>query len=171
MASMFAWKELPEAPTLDTGASFQRHDSDDRQQRRRRVRGQPRAHTRIPVVHAGVAGPPPVASSDGRPYASLDEAEKVQRRLTRSGYPSARIFVDESLRNAPRNDVANADVAEGNPNVVLISAPDRLSVVFELPPSHARCGHAGSRTSSTSTSDRCPARLCRSSGVRLKACT
>jgi hypothetical protein len=66
------------------------------------------------------------------PYASLDEAERVQRRLTRSGFPSARIFVDESLRNAPRNELVN-NVAEGNPNVLLIGAPDRLSVVLELP--------------------------------------
>ena len=66
------------------------------------------------------------------PYASLDEAERVQRRLTRSGFRGARIFVDETLRNAPRNEV-EATVAEGNPNVLLIGAPDRLSLVFELP--------------------------------------
>ena len=66
------------------------------------------------------------------PYASLDEAERVQRRLARSGFAGARIFVDESLRNAPRNEL-EADVAEGNPNILLIGAPDRLSLVFELP--------------------------------------
>ena len=133
MASMFAWKELPEAPTLDTGASFsvtiQTTDSSDGAgfaANRVRTLGFP-SFTRVSPgrhqLHQAMVGP----------YASLDEAEKVQRRLTRSGFPSARIFVDESLRNAPRNDVANAEVAEGNPNVVLISAPDRLSVVFELP--------------------------------------
>jgi SPOR domain len=133
MASMFAWKELPEAPTLDTGASFsitiQTTDSSDGAgfaASRVRTLGFP-SFTRVSPgrrqLHQAMVGP----------YASLDEAEKVQRRLTRSGFPSARIFVDESLRNAPRNDVANADVAEGNPDVVLISAPDRLSVVFELP--------------------------------------
>ena len=133
MASMFAWKELPEAPTLDTGASFsitiQTTDSGDGAgfaANRVRTLGFP-SFTRVSPgrhqLHQAMVGP----------YASLDEAEKVQRRLTRSGFPSARIFVDESLRNAPRNDVANAEVAEGNPNVVLISAPDRLSVVFELP--------------------------------------
>jgi hypothetical protein len=133
MASMFAWKELPEAPTLDTGASFsvtiQTTDSSDGAgfaANRVRTLGFP-SFTRVSPgrrqLHQAMVGP----------YASLDEAEKVQRRLTRSGFASARIFVDESLRNAPRNDVANADVAEGNPNVVLISAPDRLSVVFELP--------------------------------------
>ena len=133
MASMFAWKELPEAPTLDTGASFsvtiQTTDSGDGAgfaANRVRTLGFP-SFTRVSPgrhqLHQAMVGP----------YASLDEAEKVQRRLTRSGFPSARIFVDESLRNAPRNDVANAEVAEGNPNVVLIGAPDRLSVVFELP--------------------------------------
>jgi hypothetical protein len=133
MASMFAWKELPEAPTLDTGASFsvtvQTSDSGDGAgfaANRVRTLGFP-SFTRVSPgrhqLHQAMVGP----------YASLDEAEKVQRRLTRSGFPSARIFVDESLRNAPRNQVENADVAEGNPNVVLIGAPDRMSVVFELP--------------------------------------
>ena len=133
MASMFAWKELPEAPTLDTGASFsvtiQTTDSGDGAgfaANRVRTLGFP-SFTRVSPgrrqLHQAMVGP----------YASLDEAEKVQRRLTRSGFPSARIFVDESLRNAPRNQVENAEVAEGNPNVVLLGAPDRLSVVFELP--------------------------------------
>ena len=133
MASMFAWKELPEAPTLDTGASFsvtiQTTDSGDGAgfaANRVRTLGFP-SFTRVSPgrhqLHQAMVGP----------YASLDEAEKVQRRLTGSGFPSARIFVDESLRNAPRNHVENLDVGEGNPTVVLIGAPDRLSVVFELP--------------------------------------
>jgi hypothetical protein len=133
MASMFAWKELPEAPTLDTGASFsvtiQTTDSGDGAgfaANRVRTLGFP-SFTRVSPgrhqLHQAMVGP----------YASLDEAEKVQRRLTGSGVPSARIFVDESLRNAPRNHVENLDVGEGNPTVVLIGAPDRLSVVFELP--------------------------------------
>jgi hypothetical protein len=67
------------------------------------------------------------------PYASLDEAERVQRRLARSGFAGARIFVDESLRNAPRNELAADAAGEGNPNILLISAPDRLSLVFEMP--------------------------------------
>jgi SPOR domain len=132
MASMFAWKELPEAPTLDTGASFsvtiQTTDSGDGAgfaANRVRTLGFP-SFTRVSPgrrqLHQAMVGP----------YASLDEAEKVQRRLTRSGFPSARIFVDETLRNAPRNEIASV-VAEGNPSVLLIGAPDRLSVVFELP--------------------------------------
>jgi len=132
MASMFAWTTLPEAPTLDTGASFsitiQTTDSSDGAAfaaNRVRTLGFP-SFTRVSPgrrqLHQAMVGP----------YASLDEAEKVQRRLVRSGFPGARIFVDESLRNAPRNDVER-QVAEGNPNVLLIGAPDRLSVVFELP--------------------------------------
>jgi SPOR domain len=132
MASMFAWKELPEAPTLDTGASFsvtiESSDSSDGAgfaANKVRNLGFP-AFTRVSPgrrqLHQAMVGP----------YASLDEAERVQRRLMRSGFPSARIFVDESLRNAPRNELEN-NIAEGNPNVLLIGAPDRLSVVFELP--------------------------------------
>src|SRR5262245_22211630 len=132
MASMFAWKELPAAPTLDTGASFsvtiQTTDSSDGAgiaANRVRTLGFP-AFTRVSPgrhqLHQAMVGP----------YASLDEAERVQRRLTRSGFPAARIFVDESLRNAPRNELEN-DVADGNPNILLIGAPDRLSLVFEMP--------------------------------------
>lgn len=132
MASMFAWKELPEAPTLDTGASFsvtiQTTDSSDGAgfaANRVRTLGFP-AFTRVTPgrrqLHQAMVGP----------FASLDEAERVQRRLTRSGFAAARIFVDESLRNAPRNEIEN-DVVEGNPNVLLIGAPDRLSLVLELP--------------------------------------
>ena len=132
MASMFAWKELPEAPTVDTGASFSvtietTDSSDGAGYAAGRVRslGFP-AFTRVSPgrrqLHQAMVGP----------YASLDEAERVQRRLARSGFGGARIFVDESLRNAPRNDV-EAGVADGNPNLVLIGAPDRVSLVFELP--------------------------------------
>jgi cell division septation protein DedD len=132
MASMFAWRELPEAPTLDTGASFSvtiaSLDSSDRAgyaAGRVRTLGFP-AFTRVSPgrrqLHQAMVGP----------YASLDEAERVQRRLTRSGFPVARIFVDETLRNAPRNEL-QPDVTEGNPNILLIGAPDRLSLVFELP--------------------------------------
>jgi hypothetical protein len=132
MASMFAWKDLPDAPTLDTGASFsvtvQTTDSSDGAgfaASRVRTLGYP-AFTRVSPgrrqLHQAMVGP----------YASLDEAERVQRRLTRSGFGTARIFVDESLRNAPRNDI-EAKLAESNPKVLLISAPDRLSLVFEMP--------------------------------------
>jgi hypothetical protein len=132
MASMFAWKELPDAPTLDTGASFsvtiQTTDSSDGAgfaANRVRNLGFP-SFTRVSPgrrqLHQAMVGP----------YASLDEAERVQRRLARSGFAGGRIFVDESLRNAPRNELTN-EVAEGNPNILLIGAPDRLSLVLELP--------------------------------------
>jgi hypothetical protein len=132
MASMFAWRELPEAPTLDTGASFSvtiasLDSSDGAGYAAGRVRtlGFP-SFTRVSPgrrqLHQAMVGP----------YASLDEAERVQRRLTRSGFPAARIFVDETLRHAPRNEL-EPDVTEGNPNILLIGAPDRLSLVFELP--------------------------------------
>jgi hypothetical protein len=132
MAAMFAWKELPAAPTLDTGASFsvtiQTTDSSDGagfSANRVRALGFP-SFTRVSPgrrqLHQAMVGP----------YASLDEAEKIQRRLARSGFSAARIFVDESLRNAPRNEI-ESPLAEGNPTVLLIGAPDRLSVVFELP--------------------------------------
>ena len=133
MASMFAWKELPEAPTLDTGASFsvtvQTTDSSDGAgfaAGRVRTLGFP-SFTRVSPgrrqLHQAMVGP----------YASLDEAEKVQRRLARSGFANARIFVDESLRNAPRNEIEANAVGDGNPNILLIGAPDRLSLVFEMP--------------------------------------
>lgn len=132
MAAMFAWKNLPAAPTLDTGASFsvtiQTTDSGDGAgfaANRVRTLGYP-SFTRVSPgrrqLHQAMVGP----------YASLDEAERVQRRLTRSGFSIARIFVDESLRSAPRNALEST-VAQGNPSVLLIGAPDRLSVVFELP--------------------------------------
>jgi hypothetical protein len=133
MASMFAWKELPEAPTLDTGASFsvtvQTTDSSDGAgyaAGRVKTLGFP-AFTRVSPgrrqLHQAMVGP----------YASLDEAERVQRRLARSGFAGARIFVDESLRNAPRNELTADTAGDGNPNILLISAPDRLSLVFEMP--------------------------------------
>jgi hypothetical protein len=65
------------------------------------------------------------------PYATLDEAERAQRRLVRAGMTGARIFVDESLRNVPRNERAST-IPDGNPGVLLLGAPDRLSLAFEL---------------------------------------
>jgi hypothetical protein len=65
------------------------------------------------------------------PFASLDEAEKTQRNLGSMGYRSARIFVDESLRTAPRGEQPAGD-AISNPGVLLLGAPDRQSLVFEL---------------------------------------
>jgi len=132
MASMFPWRETTEAPTLATGASFSvtvaSLDSGDgagTAAGRVRALGLP-AFTRVSPgrrqLHQAMVGP----------YISLDEAERVQRRLARSGFTGARIFVDESLRNAPRNEL-HAVAAEGNPRVLLVGAPGRMSLVFEMP--------------------------------------
>jgi len=132
LASMFPWNETAEAPTLTTGASFsvtvatlESGDGVGTAAGRVRTLGLP-AFTRLSPdrrqLHQAMVGP----------YASLDEAERVQRRLGRSGFAGARIFVDESLRNAPRNEL-RADAAQGNPTVILLGAPDRVSLVFEMP--------------------------------------
>jgi hypothetical protein len=64
------------------------------------------------------------------PYVSLDEAERMQQRLAAGGFGGSRVFVDDSLRHAPRNDaVARAGM---NPGIVLIGAPGRLSLAFEM---------------------------------------
>jgi hypothetical protein len=64
------------------------------------------------------------------PYVSLDEAERMQRRLAASGFGGSSLFVDESLRNAPRSQTAPR--GGSNPGIVLVGAPGRLSLVFEL---------------------------------------
>jgi sporulation related protein len=132
MASIFAWKETANAPTLSTGASFSvtvasLDSSDGAGFAAMRVRslGLP-AFTRVTPdknqFHQALAGP----------YATLDEAERVQRRLMRAGMAGARIFVDESLRNVPRNELPTT-VPDGNPAVLLLGAPDRVSLVLEMP--------------------------------------
>jgi len=132
MASIFAWKETVDAPTLSTGASFSvtvaSLDSGDGASfaaTRVRSLGLP-AFTRVTPdktqSYQALAGP----------YATLDEAERVQRRLMRAGMGNARIFVDESLRNVPRNELPTA-VPDGNPAVLLLGAPDRVSLIFEMP--------------------------------------
>lgn len=65
------------------------------------------------------------------PYVSLDEAEAAQRLLRARGYGGGRLFVDESVRNAPRNEFG-ASAATARPGVLLVGAPDRLSLVLEL---------------------------------------
>jgi sporulation related protein len=132
IASIFAWKETANAPTLSTGASFSvtvasLDSSDGAGFAATRVRslGLP-AFTRVTPdknqIYQALAGP----------YATLDEAERVQRRLMRAGMAGARIFVDESLRNVPRNELPTA-VPDGNPAVLLLGAPDRVSLVLEMP--------------------------------------
>jgi hypothetical protein len=64
------------------------------------------------------------------PFVSIDEAERAQRDVKRLGYPHGRLHVDERLRES--NAVGRADEARANPAVVLVAAPGRLAVAFEL---------------------------------------
>jgi SPOR domain len=132
VASIFAWKETADAPVLPTGASFSvtvasLDSSDAAGSAATRVRslGLP-VFTRLSPdrnqLHQAMVGP----------YASLDEAERVQRRLSRAGMSGARIFVDESLRNVPRSE-APQGIPDSNPSVLLIGAPDRVTLVVEMP--------------------------------------
>jgi hypothetical protein len=130
MASMFPWSASSAIPTLPTGASFSvtiatLDSADGATGAAARVRGLglPAFTRRSPgrrQVHQAMVGP----------YASLDEAEGAQRRLSGMGYRGARLFVDESLRSAPRGD-GRARV-QSNPSVALLAAPERLSLVLEL---------------------------------------
>jgi hypothetical protein len=130
MASMFDWSKPSALPTLYTGASFSvtiaSLDSADRANdaaARVRSLGMPAFTRRSPgkyQVHQAMVGP----------FASLDEAEKAQRRLGGIGYYGARLFVDESLRGAPRSE--RPLDAPSDLGVLLLGAPDRLSLVFEL---------------------------------------
>lgn len=64
------------------------------------------------------------------PYVSIDEAEAAQRSVARLGYKRSRLHVDERLRS-PEAVVAAAE-AKASPAVVLVAAPGRLAVAFEL---------------------------------------
>jgi len=64
------------------------------------------------------------------PFVSIDEAEAAQREVAKLGYPRTRLHVDERLRAT--SDVAAAVSNGSNPAVVLVAAPGRLAVTFEL---------------------------------------
>jgi len=64
------------------------------------------------------------------PFVSIDEAEAAQRDVARLGYSRTRLHVDERLRST--DAVAPVAEAKGNPAVVLVAAPGRLAVAFEL---------------------------------------
>lgn len=64
------------------------------------------------------------------PFVSIDEAEAAQRDVARLGYSRGRLHVDERLRST--DAVAPVEDAEANPAVVLVAAPGRLAVAFEL---------------------------------------
>jgi cell division septation protein DedD len=132
MASMFDWSKPAAIPTLYTGASFSVtvasvDSADDANVAASRLRsiGLPSFTRRSPgknQVYQAMVGP----------FASLDEAEKAQRNLGTLGYRAARIFVDESLRTTPRGEQPLVDTSAANPGVLLLGAPDRLSLVLEM---------------------------------------
>jgi hypothetical protein len=64
------------------------------------------------------------------PFVSIDEAEAAQRSVARLGYKRSRLHVDERLRGTTA--VVAADAAKASPAVVLVAAPGRLAVAFEL---------------------------------------
>ena len=131
MASMFPWSRASAVPTIDTGASFSVtiasvDSADGANVAATRVRslGLPAFTRRSPgkyQVHQAMVGP----------FASLDEAELAQRRLGALGYRGARLFVDESLRGAPRSE-RPVEVSATDPGLLLLGAPDRVSLVLEL---------------------------------------
>ncbi len=132
LASMFDWSKPRAIPTLYTGASFSvtiasvdSADAANVAASRVRSIGLPAFTRRSPgknQVYQAMVGP----------FASLDEAESAQRNLGPLGYRTARIFVDESLRTAPRGDQPIVDASAANPGVLLLGAPDRVSLVFEM---------------------------------------
>ena len=64
------------------------------------------------------------------PFVSIDEAEAAQRAVAKLGQSGSRLHVDERLRAA--GTVATALSDKSNPAVVLVAAPGRLAVTFEL---------------------------------------
>jgi hypothetical protein len=129
---MFPWSRPAATPTIDTGASFSVtiasvDNADGANVAAARVRslGLPAFTRRSPgkyQLYQAMVGP----------FASLDEAEKAQRRLGMLGYGGARLFVDESLRGAARGE-RPAGTSASDPGLLLLGAPDRLSLVLELP--------------------------------------
>lgn len=131
MASMFPWSRPSAIPTIDTGASFSVtiasvDSSDSANVAATRVRG-----LGLPAFTRRSPGKDQVYQAMVGPFASLDEAELAQRRLSALGYPGARLFVDESLRGVPRSE-RPVEASPTNPGLLLLGAPDRLSLVLEL---------------------------------------
>ena len=132
MASMFDWSKPAAIPTLYTGASFSVtiasvDSADGATVAASRVRA-----LGLPAFTRRSPGKDQVYQAMVGPFASLDEAEKAQRNLGSLGFRAARIFVDESLRTAPRGEQPIVDTAAANPGILLLGAPDRVSLVFEM---------------------------------------
>lgn len=130
LASVFPWSGASMMPTLHTGASFSvtiasLDSADGASVAAAQVRGQG-----LPAFTRRSPGKRTKYQAMVGPYASLEEAERAQRRMTGLGYGSARLFVDESLRGSARS--GRTAMAPSNPALALLGAPDRLSLVFEL---------------------------------------
>ena len=86
------------------------------------------------------------------PFVSIDEAETTQRALAGHGYRQTQLYVDERLRSTatmPASFQAAVAASNGiNPAVLLVAAPGRLSLVFELSEEPRRV--SGLRVSGTS---------------------
>ncbi len=133
MASMFAWKELPEAPTLDTGASFSvtiasLDSSDGAGYAAGRVRT-----LGFPSFTQSLAGPPPAASGDGRAVSrhsmkpsACSAGSRVRVSPARGSSSTKRFATRRATRSSPTSPRAIRTSC-------CIGAPDRLSLVFELP--------------------------------------
>lgn len=71
------------------------------------------------------------------PYVSIDEADAAQRALAGHGYRRTPLYVDERLRTTaivPAGYPPAVQAASGTSSgLVLVAAPGRLSLVFELP--------------------------------------
>jgi hypothetical protein len=129
LAAVFPWSAKA-APTVGTAASFSvAVTAPPSADAAARVAGQLRGLA-LPVftrrrpntnAHQVMVGP----------YVSLDEAEAAQKFLRGRGYGGGRLYVDESVRNAPRNEY-RAKTSGSGPGVLLVGAPDRLSLVLEL---------------------------------------
>jgi len=132
LASMFPWSGGAQAPALATGASFSVTATTV-------ASGDSARRTAAVILDGGLpaftrlsSGRPQMYQALVGPYATLEEAQDAQRRLGDLGYGRARLFVDESLRDYARAG-AHVGVAEGELGVVLLGAPDRVSLVLELP--------------------------------------
>ena len=112
---------------------LQRHDSVARQQRRRRLRRGSRADARVPRRSRECR--PAAASCIRRWSVRMPRSTKPREcsvgwRVRDSSAPASSWTSRCATRRATS---CETDVAEGNPTCCCIGAPDRLSVVFELP--------------------------------------
>jgi hypothetical protein len=128
-ALAFSWMRPAAEPALATGASFNLAVASLRSADSAAATAGRLEAAGIATFTRGVANKSGYQVMAG-PYVSLDEAERMQRRLAASGFGGSTLFVDESLRNAPRSQTAPG--GGSNPAVVLVGAPGRLSLAFEM---------------------------------------